>query len=240
MVAIPAGMECWLKRAVGTLGLLSLLAATPVWAVPLAGFALRAETHNFAFFSRGDARVDVRRPEAQLARIETALGQRLSARVDYYIYERAEDIAATTGRYAGGLTFPDLGQIHSTSSSQDHEIVHVVAFQLGDPGPFFQEGLAVALGDHGRWLGQPVDRVARKAAQATTLEALISHFDAADPKEGYAVAGSFMSFLIKTHGLPQVSHFFRACHGGRTAAAAFTAIFGETLELAGARWVRTL
>jgi hypothetical protein len=233
-------MECWLKRAVGTVGLLSLLGATPAFAAPLAGFALRAETHNFSFFSRGDARVDVRRPEEQLARVEAALGHRLSAHVDYYIYDRAEDIAATTGRYAGGLTFPELGQIHSTSSSQDHEIVHVVAYQLGNPGPFFQEGLAVALGDHGRWQGQPVDRVARKIAPSQTLETLIAHFDAANPAEGYAVAGSFVSFLIKTHGLPQVSHFFRACHGERTTSAAFAAIFGETLEVAGAKWARSL
>ena len=233
-------MECWLKRAVGTVGLLGLLGTAPAFAAPLAGFALRAETHNFSFFSRGDARFDVRRPEEQLARVEAALGHRLSAHVDYYIYDRAEDIAATTGRYAGGLTFPELGQIHSTSSSQDHEIVHVVAYQLGNPGPFFQEGLAVALGDHGRWQGQPVDRVARKVAPGQTLEALIARFDVADPKEGYAVAGSFVSFLIKSHGLPQVSHFFRACHGERTTSAAFAAIFGETLEVAGAKWVRSL
>ena len=232
-------MECWLKRAVGTVGLLSLLATTSVSASPLAGFTLRAETRNFAFFSRGDARVDVRRPEAQLARVEAALGESLSARVDYYVHERPEDIAATTGRYAGGLTLPELGQIHSTSSSQDHEIVHVVAHQLGNPGPFFQEGLAVALGDHGRWLGQPVDRVARKVA-TTTIETLIAHFDAADPKEGYAVAGSFVSFLIKAHGLPQVSHFFRACQGERTTATAFAATFGETLEVAGVKWARSL
>jgi hypothetical protein len=233
-------MECWFKRAVGTIGLLSVLGATSASAAPLAGFSLRAETRNFQFFSRTDGRVDVRGPEAQLARVEAALGQKISARVDYYLYDRAEDIAATTGRYAGGLTFPELGQIHSTASSQDHEIVHVVAYQLGNPGPFFQEGLAVALGDHGRWLGQPVDRVARKIAQATTLETLITRFDGADPREGYAVAGSFVSFLIKTHGLPKVSHFFQACHGERTTAAAFTAIFGETLEVTGAKWVRSL
>ena len=233
-------MECWFKRAIGTLGLLGLVAANSASAAPLAGFALRAKTSNFSFFSRSDARVDVRKPEAQLARVEAALGQKISARVDYYLYDRAEDIAAATGQYAGGLTYPELSQIHSTSSSQDHEIVHVVAFQLGNPGSFFQEGLAVALGDHGRWLGQPVDRVARTIAATTPLETLIAHFDPTDPREGYAVAGSFMGYLIKTHGLPKVSHFFQACHGQRTTAAAFADILGETLEVAGARWARSL
>jgi hypothetical protein len=232
-------MESWGKRALGTVGLLSLLAAAPTSASTLPGFALRAETRNFAFFSRDDARVDVRGPEAQLARVEAALGHRLSARIDYYVHERPEDIAATTGQYAGGLTFSDLGQIHSTSASQDHEIVHVVALQLGNPGPFFQEGLAVALGDHGRWQGQPVDRVARKVAPAT-IETFIARFDAGDPGEGYAVAGSFVTFLIKTHGLPMVSRFFRACQGDRTTTAAFADTFGETLEVVGASWARSL
>lgn len=233
-------MECWGKRTIGTVGLLGLLATTTVSAAPLAGFALRAETRNFAFFSRGDARVDVRRPEAQLAKVEAALGEQLGAKVDYYMYERPEDLVATTGRYAGGLTLPGLGQIHSTASSQDHEIVHVVAHQIGNPGPFFQEGLAVALGDHGKWLGQPVDRVAKKIAPGTTLAALMARFDATEPGEGYAVAGSFVSFLIKAHGVTQVSHFFRACQGERTTAAAFTAIFGETLEEAGSKWAQSL
>jgi hypothetical protein len=207
---------------------------------PLGGFELRAQTTHFAFFSRGAARLDVRRPEEQLARVEAALGHQISSRVDYYVYERPEDIAAATGRYAGGLTFPSLGQVHATPSSQDHEIVHVVAHGLGDPGPFFQEGLAVALGDRGRWQGRPVDRVAKALSRDTTLAALIARFDPADPREGYAVAGSFVGFLIKTHGLPRVSHFFRACQGGRSVDRAFVAIFGKTLEEAGATWLRAL
>ena len=112
-------MECLVKRAAGTVALLSLLGGTTVSAAPLAGFSLRAETRNFSFFSRGDTRVDVHKPEAQLARVEAALGYRLSAKVDYYLHDRPEDIAATTGHYAGGLTFSDLHQVHSTPSSQD-------------------------------------------------------------------------------------------------------------------------
>ena len=232
-------MDRWWKSAIAILGF-SLLAAPQALAAPLAGFALRAKTTNFAFFTRGSARFDVRRPEAQLARVEAALGHRISTRVDYYVYERAEDIATTTGRYAGGLTFPELSQVHSTSASQDHEIVHVVAHGLGDPGPFFQEGLAVALGDRGRWQGQPVDRVARKLAKASTLAALMAGFDPADPREGYAIAGSFVSFLIEAHGLPRVSHFFRACQGARSTEAAFVAVFGTTLDEAGGDWLRAL
>jgi hypothetical protein len=232
-------VDKWIKAAAAIVGL-NLAAASLSSAAPLAGFALRAQTTHFAFFSRGEGRLDVNAPEAQLARIEGALGHRISTRVDYYVYERPEDIAAATGRYAGGLTLPGLGQIHSTLSSQNHEIVHVVAHSLGDPGPFFQEGLAVAMGDRGRWLGQPVDRVAKSVAKTATLASLIAGFDPRDPREGYAVAGSFVGHLIKVHGLPKVSHFFQACQGGRGANSAFAAIFGETLDEAGAAWLRAL
>lgn len=231
-------MDRWTLSTAAALSLI-LAAAGLTHAAPLGGFALRAETAHFAFFSRG-TRVDVRKPERQLARIESALGRRVSKRIEYYVYERPEDIAAATGRYAGGLTIPGLSQVHSTVSSQDHEIVHVVAHGLGDPGPFFQEGLAVALGDRGRWQGQPVDKVAKSLARNATLAVLMARFDPADPEEGYAVAGSFVGFLIKAHGLPKVSHFFRACQGARSRDTAFLAIFGESLVTAGANWQSSL
>jgi len=233
-------MDRRFKTPIVLLGLATLLSSPALAAPSLAGFSLRAKTSRFAFYSRGDARFNVERPETQLARVESLLGHKVSGTVEYYHYDRAEDIAAATGRYAGGLTFPDLGQIHTTASADNHELVHLVAHQLGDPGPFFQEGLAVLLGDQGRWMGQPVDRVAKKVAKGTTLAAIIAGFDRIEPREGYAVAGSFVAYLVKQHGLDKVAHFFRACHGGRDTATAFTAILGQSLEAAGVSWARAL
>jgi hypothetical protein len=231
-----------MERQLSTLAFAAVAAsfASTALAGPLPGFTLRAETPRFAFYSRGDAKVNVAAPEKQLARVESLLGQKISGPVEYFQYDRAEDIAAATGRYAGGVFYNQLRQIHTTSAANHHELVHVVAFELGDPGPFFQEGLAVVLGDGGRYRGAPVDRVAKPAAKAKPLAALIASFDAKDPGEGYAVAGSFVSFLIKRHGLDKVTHFFRACSGGRGTAAAFEAIFGQTLENTGADWARSL
>lgn len=210
------------------------------FAGPPAGFTLSARTGRLAFYSRGDAKVDAKRSEKNLARIESLLGQRVQGPVEYYQYERAEDIAAVTGTYAGGLTYRNLRQIHTTTAADHHEFVHLVAFELGNPGAFFQEGLAVVLGDEGRYQGRPVDRVAKPIAKMKPLAALIASFDAHQPREGYAVAGSFMSFLIKQHGLDKVVHFFRACHGRRDTGTAFAAIFGQTLDESGAAWARSL
>jgi hypothetical protein len=231
-----------MERRLSTLALAAVATsfAGSALAAPLAGFTLRAETPRFSFYARGDAKVNVAVPEKQLARVESLLGQRISGPVEYFQYDRAEDIAAATGRYAGGVFYNNLRQVHTTAAANQHELVHVVAFELGDPGPFFQEGLAVALGDGSRYRGEPVDRVARPAAKAKPLATMIASFDAKDPGEGYAVAGSFVSFLIKRHGLVKVTHFFRACHAGRKTEAAFEAIFGHTLEAAGADWARAL
>lgn len=232
------GMERWVKSF--TLAALAVGIAANAVAAPVSGFTLRAQTPRFAFYARGDARVNVAAPEKQLARVESLLGQRVSGPVEYFQYDRAEDIAAVTGRYAGGVFYNNLRQIHTTSAANHHELVHLVAFELGDPGPFFQEGLAVVLGDNGRFRGQPVDRVAKPIVKGKALASLIASFDPRDPREGYAVAGSFVSFLIKRHGLDKVTHFFRACNGGRDTATAFSAIFGQTLDESGAAWATSL
>jgi hypothetical protein len=233
-------MDGSLKTRFALLGLAASLAAPALAAPPAGGFALRAKTSRIAFYARGDARVNVQKSEEHLARVESLLGQKVSGPVELYHYERPEDIAAATGRYAGGLTFPGLGQVHTTAAADNHELVHLVAHELGDPGPFFQEGLAVLLGDGGKWMGQPVDKVARKVVKGTTLAALIASFDRIEPREGYAVAGSFVSHLVERHGLAKVTHFFRACHAARDTKTAFASIFGESLDEAGAAWVRAL
>jgi hypothetical protein len=89
-------------------------------------------------------------------------------------------------------------------------------------------------------MGQPVDRVAKKVAKATPLSSLIAGFDHAEPGRGYAVAGSFVSYLVKRFGLDKVAHFFRACNGNRDTATAFSSIFGLTLDEAGAAWAQAI
>jgi hypothetical protein len=55
--------------------------------------------------------------------------------------------------------------------------VHAVAGGLGDPGRFFHEGLAVALGDEGRWDGRAVDALVRALAATVDRKQLVKSFD---------------------------------------------------------------
>src|SRR5688500_1004226 len=173
------------KARLAGLTVTAVLSATQVQAA-LSGFTPAARTPRISFYSRGQ-KVDVAKVEASLTRIESELGTRLAGHASYYRYGTAQEVAAGTGYYAAGVTF--AGQVHSTSECHDHELVHLVATQMGDPGRFFNEGLAVALGDEPR--GQR--RAAKKAlSSGQPLTRWVTGFDAQDPDAAYAVAGTFV------------------------------------------------
>lgn len=196
----------------------------------LPGFTLAARTPRVSFYSRGQ-KVDVAKVEASLTRIEGALGTRLAGHASYYRYESAQEVAAGTGHYAAGVTF--AGQVHSTSACHDHELVHLVAAQMGDAGRFFNEGLAVALGDEPRGL-----RKAAKEALAggQPLARWVAGFDGQDPDAAYAVAGTFVRHLIDTQGMDKVRALFKASRSEAGVPRAFAATFGQSLDESFAAW----
>src|SRR4051812_15057114 len=107
------------------------LVASNAAAAAVPGFTLAAQTTHFSFYSRG-AKVDAQKSERFLASIEKELGATFDGRAEYYRYERPEDIAAATGAYASGVTYAKERQIHSTQTFHAHEIVHLIAGQLGE------------------------------------------------------------------------------------------------------------
>jgi hypothetical protein len=228
------------RVALGTLAAVVASSST-LFGGSLPGFALAAQTTHFSFYSRNHEKVDAEKNEKYLGEVEQLLGQRVSGRAEYYRYGSAQELAAGTGTYGAGVTFAATGQIHSTQEFHAHEIVHLVAGQLGNPGTFFQEGLAVALGNEGRWQGKRVDDLARGTAKAASLRSLIAGFDRMDAQTAYPLAGSFVASLLRAHGAAKVAEFFRACgpdSGEREAA--FARVFGQTLDQAGAAWAARL
>ncbi len=217
-----------------------LLGGRSVSAASLPGFALKAQTEHFAFFSRDNAKVDAEKAERYLGEVQNLLGHQFTGKAEYYRYQSPEELAAGTGLYAMGVTFPRTRQIHSTESFHPHEIVHLVAGQLGNPGSFFQEGLAVAVGNQGKWQGKDVHKLAKGLAKGASVSSLVASFDRLDTDTGYALAGSFMGTLIKAHGAAKVADFFRSCQGKTSPAQAFSQTFGQTLDEAGASWLASL
>ncbi len=206
----------------------ALVASRPAMALP--GFTLAATTPRVSFYTRGPA-VDVAGIEASLTRIEGTLGTRLAGHASYYRYTSAQEVAAGTGHYADGVTFS--GQVHSTRERHDHELVHLIAAQMGDPGRFFQEGLAVALGDDSRGLR----KAAKKALSGgQAVSRFVSAFDGQDQVAAYAVAGTFVRHLIDTFGMDTVRGFYRASRSEASMRASFATSFGQDLEPALAAW----
>ena len=217
-----------------------VLLAGPAAGAGLPGFVLKAQTEHFSFYSRSArAKIDAEKSERYLARVQAQLGHRVSGRAEYYRYDTPQEIAAGTGTWAEGVTFARAGQIHSTQEFHAHEIVHLVAGQMGNPGAFFHEGLAVALGNEGRWRGKDVDDVARATARKMPIATLVASFAQLEADVAYPVAGSFVAALIRVHGLEKVAAFFRACDG-RNTGDAFARTFGQSLQAAGAAWAAAL
>lgn len=221
------------------------LVAQAASAQTLPGFRQMAGTSRVAFFSRSGSdfgsrqKADVKRTDAFLARMEQTLVQPLAAPITYYTHERPEDIAAQTGVYAYGLTRVGDSVVHSTTTYHPHELVHAVAGGLGDPGRFFHEGLAVALGDEGRWGGRAVDALARAAA-TVDRKRLIDSFDSLPADVAYPLAGSFVKHLIDRDGMPRLIELFRACPKRADLEAAFLRTYGRSLEDAFAEWQRAV
>jgi hypothetical protein len=224
------------------LAMVATLMAGRTEAAPFPGFALISQTQHFSFYSR-DPRLKVEADKAEqfLREISTLLQQPVEERTEFFRHERPEDIAAYTGVYSTG--FAELGgpSIHSVLPYHPHEIVHIVAFRIGRPGDFFQEGLAVALGDGGKIHGQRVDRIAKQALTRTSAGDFVTRFRDVDPTAAYAVAGSFVTHLIETHGLPKVVELFKACPNAPSQCeAAFAGVFGRPLTAELAAWTAAL
>jgi hypothetical protein len=224
-----------MRGAVVAAGLLAL--AVPGRAASLPGFVLTARTERASYYAHGSARPDVRRIEAYVKELEAQLGA-TAPESEYYLYGSPEEMAAGTGHYAAGVTFPERHEVHSTLAFHRHELVHLVAGRLGDPGRFFEEGLAVALGDRGRWRGKAVDALARAHSGTASMAALVASFDTDDPERAYPLAGSFVAWLIDTKGLERVRLFFRL--STQDPSGSFETAFGQGLEDAGKAWRRSL
>lgn len=207
------------------------------------GFSLSAETRNFAFYTRDDLKVDAARSQRFLDDTARRLGVRVQGRRPYFRYRWTEELAFVVGPDASSASgaYLSSGEIHSTKAFDAHEIVHRVAFELGDPGAFFQEGLAVALGDDGRYGDVKVDEIARGLLAPVDLRTLIERFQTVAPEVRYPLAGSFVRFLIRRHGLARLAEFFRACASdGRAREAQFARVMGSSLHDEGRGWIASL
>jgi hypothetical protein len=212
---------------------------TPALAAGLPGFTLAAQTPRFSFYTRG-GKVDAQKSERYLSQVEQKLGARFDGHAEYFRYDSVGDVAVSTGSYAEGVTFTGQRQIHSMHDFHAHEIVHLVAGQLGNPGVLFHEGLAVVMGNDAKWGGKDVDKISKQALKGRRAVNVLAQFETLSSDVAYPLAGSFVRSLVAQHGMEKVADFFRACPRPAERDAAFEKTFGVSYAQAVDQWAARL
>jgi hypothetical protein len=202
-----------------------------------------AETDHARYYSTRGSKVDVRRSEVFLGRLFTLFGLASDgARLEFYRYASVEQLRSEVGIAAYGVTNLDSLRIDSVREYHPHELVHAVAGRLGRPPLLFTEGLAVALTSEGRWRGRDIDEIARAYVRGNrSIDPLLGDFGAEDPDRDYAVAASFVAFLLDRDGIDPFLAFLRGCGAGPEGyEQAFARAYGRGVRDLGVEWEMTL
>lgn len=182
---------------------------------------------------------DAKKAESFLAETEQALGVTV-AKVEYHKVALPAQVDALTGVYGEGVTLPKTGQIFSTRTFHAHELVHRAAIELGDPGRFFHEGLALALAPEKGWTVKDMQKRAKSVLARKPVSDFVKGFERMEQGDAYAVAGAFVADLIAKHGVERVAELFRRAGRSKNADGAFVAVYGTTLDAATTAWAQAL
>jgi hypothetical protein len=203
---------------------------------------LTASTEHYDFHWVAEAPVSEENQQAnerELARLVPELGVAMPARIAYYRYASKQQKGELTGD--GGNAHTDLRAIYTIWAMDDHEIVHILTEQWGKTDQaLLGEGIAVH--ESGNWQGRPVDDYARDllaAGKVGPLSQLTSPsvFRGEDALVTYAVAGSFVGYLVR---LKDMAAFQRAYVAGAPLDARLKAEYGKDLATLDADWRASL
>jgi hypothetical protein len=217
--------------------------AAPAEAAAPPALRLVARTSRVDYYAVKGGRVDVKRTEEFLDRLQSLFGPAPELwRIQYYRHPSVRDLSDHVGFAALGVADLATGRIDSSRDFHPHELVHAVTGREGSPPVFFAEGLAVALTAQGSWDGRDIDAVAAaEMARKETLEPFLASFTERDPEVAYAVAGSFVAFLLDRYGMPPMLAFVRGC--GRSPEAyesAFRRAYGRSVARLSIEWTAWL
>ncbi|MEX1367511.1 MAG: hypothetical protein AB1Z98_30565 [Nannocystaceae bacterium] len=117
--------------------------------------------------------------------VEDLLDAGSDERIEIYLYQSVPPQCHLFGCYT------EEGYIASNWNALDHEVVHAVVDRIGDPPPFWSEGIAEALTRRGTYRGY------RQAVSENVMASDSTEVD-------YATAGHFVRWLIQTRGIESV------------------------------------
>jgi hypothetical protein len=189
----------------------------------------------------------VRQAEREMARLQEWFGLPLRRRPTIYLFASHSDMAHLLGPGYGGaaLIGPTTILIAADNwltESLRHELAHLFAarWRPGVP-PLLEEGLAVYLQRTNA--GRPIEDVYpflfRSVPLIPPLMERNSFFTELDRSANYALAGSFVAFLIRRYGRDRFERLYRSLNAAEFWKS-FPKHLGITLQDAEAAWRRTL
>jgi hypothetical protein len=201
-----------------------------------------ATTGHAIYYAQRARDVDVKRSEAFLTRLDSLFGVPPAGwRLQYYRHADVAEVQARIGFPAWGVTDLATGRVDSVRPYHPHELVHAATGRVGQPPVFFAEGLAVALTSGGSWHGRDLDEVARDFLAARgQLRDLLFDFALQNPERDYALAGSFVAFLLDRYGIEPMLAFVRGCGEVRSCERALRSAYGRPFDALEVEWERAL
>jgi hypothetical protein len=212
-----------------------------------------ATPHFDYHYSQGDA-VDAAWQEAFHEWATRELRVSVTRRITYYKYmSPAHMLALHNGPgNVNAWADPDRFVLHTIWPTDSHETIHLYASLFGRATSLFNEGLAVAFqvdpvrGDMTpRWNNRHVHDVTRSLRQQGRLPPLdalltLDAFRRADSQMSYPAAGSFVRYLLDSHGgiEPIRDLFARSRHDDPAEASRlnFEAVYLQPLQAIEAEW----
>ena len=210
-----------------------------------------SSAHYIFRYAPGDS-VDVAWQEQYFDWVIAALELAPPPPLEYHKYRDRAHLKALTGRETNGFAEPGTTRFHTIWPIDNHEGVHtLVLLQIGHPPALFNEGVAVAHSTNlargwmvPRWSGTEVHALAKNydaTGQLPAVSALLSStgFFRFDTNITYPCAGSFVRYLIDTHGLASFKNYVRGAtfeDSIATTESRFQSVYGRPLESTWDEW----
>lgn len=155
-----------------------------------------------------------RRRAAVVARLEKLLKTRLDHEIAFYFFPDAPTKFAYTLHRGDGWAVNGRAILEILNDRKqldpNHELVHIVAAQLGDPPALLNEGLATYLQEQHKWEGYGVNCWCQSFSQHHMLLDIAQLLrrdeigsDESHPAVAYPEAASFVGFLVERYGWPR-------------------------------------
>jgi hypothetical protein len=208
--------------------------------------------HLLYHYSDGDS-VDVKRFEAFLAWFTAQTGITPPDGIQIFKYRDRAHLKRLTRNAVNGFAIPGRLEVHTIWPFDPHELVHVlIEHQARWPVPFLAEGTAMAYDVdplagryHPIWHSKDLDVLARGYRDADKIPPLADLLEARafqklSDSVTYPIAGSFVRYLIRTHGagkLLELHHRVAGRGSVRQIRAAFQSVYDVPLDQEWQRWL---